>query len=202
MPHRDYTEVLSSWRRIADEARRLQSQVDAVFREREDAYKERDVLRKEVAALRAQIKCHASLCLQVELAANCNAENSLRLQSELTAMRVERDLAYQEREMLSKNVVELRAICEVMSPDDFPTEGDEVRPVKRGRFGYVSEQRCKDDPDDVSITAAESDGKNPRFEIGCDAVRRSATSEKSRFLLLMVVTQNPVASLTQTPTRP
>ena len=137
MPHRDYTEVLSSWRRTADEARRLQSQVDAVFREREDAYKERDVLRKEVAALRAQIKCHAPLCLQVELAANCNAENSLRLQSELTAMRVERDLAYQEREMLSKNVVELRAICEVMSPDDFPTEGDEVRPVKRGKFGYV-----------------------------------------------------------------
>ena len=138
MPHRDYTEVLSFWRRTADDARRLQSQVDAVFREREDAYKERDVLRKEVAALRAQI--------------NCNAENALRLQSELTAMRVERDRAYQEREMLSKNVVELRAICEVMSPDDFPTEGDEVRPVKRGQFGYVL-QRCKNDPDDVSITA-------------------------------------------------
>ena len=168
MPHRDYTEVLSFWRRTADDARRLQSQVDAVFRERDDAYKERDVLRKEVAALRAQIKCHA--------------ENSLRLQSELTAMRVERDLAYQEREMLSKNVVELRAICEVMSPDDFLTEGDEVRPVKRGRFGYVSEQRCKDDPDDVSMTTAESDGKNPRFEIdGCDTVRRSATSEKIAF---------------------
>ena len=158
MPHRDYTEVLSFWRRTADDARRLQSQVDAVFRERDDAYKERDVLRKEVAALRAQIKCHASLCLQVELAANCNAENSLRLQSELTAMRVERDLAYQEREMLSKNVVALRAqidangsssscqvlklmpdgeICKVMSPVDFPTEGDEVRPVRRGKFGYV-----------------------------------------------------------------
>ena len=126
------------------------------------------MLRREVAALRAQI--------------NCNAENALRLQSELTAMRVERDLAYQEREMLSKNVVELRAICEVMSPDDFPTEGDEVRPVKRGRFGCVSEQRCKDDPDDVSITTAESDGKNPRFESdGCDTVRRSATSEKIAF---------------------
>ena len=158
MPHRDYTEVLSSWRRTADEARRLQSQVDAVFRERDDAYKERDVLRKEVAALRAQI--------------NCNAENALRLQSELTAMRVERDRAYQEREMLSKNVVALRAqidangsssscqvlklmpdgeICKVMSPVDFPTEGDGVWPVKRGKFGYVP-QRCKDDPDDVSIT--------------------------------------------------
>ena len=144
MPHRDYTEILSFWRRTADEARRLQSQVDAVFRERDDAYKERDVLRKEVAALRAQIKCHA--------------ENSLRLQSELTAMRVERDRAYQECEMLSKNVVALRAqidangsssscqvlklmpdgeICKVMSPVDFPTEGDEVRPVKRGKFGYV-----------------------------------------------------------------
>ena len=81
------------------------------------------MLRIEVAALRAQI--------------NCNAENALRLQSELTAMRVERDRAYQEREMLSKNVVELRAICEVMSPDDFPTEGDEVRPVKRGKYGNV-----------------------------------------------------------------
>ena len=160
MPHRDYTEVLSSWRRTAEDARRLQSQVDAVFRERDDAYKERDVLRKEVAALRAQIKCHAknSLRLQSELAANCNAENALRLQSELTAMRVERDRAYQEREMLSKNVVALRAqidangsssscqvlklmpdgeICKVMSPVDFPTEGDEVRPVKRGKFGYV-----------------------------------------------------------------
>ena len=78
------------------------------------------MLRKEVAALRAQIKCHG--------------ENSLRLQSELTAMRVERDLAYLERDMVSKNVVALRAICEVMSPDDFPTEGDEVRPVKRGRL--------------------------------------------------------------------
>ena len=64
------------------------------------------MLRKEVAALRAQI--------------NCNAENALRLQSELTAMRVERDRAYQEREMLSKNVVELRAICEVMSPRCVP----------------------------------------------------------------------------------
>ena len=138
MPHRDYTEVLSFWRRTADDARRLQSQVDAVFRERDDAYKERDVLRKEVAALRAQI--------------NCNAENALRLQSELTAMRVERDLANLDREKLSENVVALRAICEVMSPDDFPTEGDEVRPVKRGKFGYVP-QRCKDDPDDVSITA-------------------------------------------------
>ena len=52
-------------------------------------------------------------------------------------MRVERDLAYQEREMLSKNVVELRAICEVMSPDDFLTKRDEVRPEKRGKFGYV-----------------------------------------------------------------
>ena len=134
---------------------------------------ERDMLRQEVAALRAQIKCHASLCLQVELAANCNAENSLRLQSELTAMRVERDRAYQEREMLSKNVVALRAqidangsssscqvlklmpdgeICKVMWPVDFPTEGDEVRPVKRGKFGYAPE-RCKDDPDDVSTTA-------------------------------------------------
>ena len=31
------------------------------------------------------------------------------------------------------------------------------------------------------VTAAESDGKNPRFEIdGCDTVRRSATSEKAR----------------------
>ena len=59
MPHRDYTEVLSFWRRTADDARRLQSQVDAVFRERDDAYKERDVLRKEVAALRAQINCNA-----------------------------------------------------------------------------------------------------------------------------------------------
>ena len=65
-------------------------------------------------------------------------------------MRVERDLAYQEREMLSKNVVELRAICEVMSPD--LTKGDEVRPVKRGKFGYVP-WRFKDDPDNVSITA-------------------------------------------------
>ena len=168
MPHRDYTEVLSFWRRTADDARRLQSQVDAVFRERDDAYKERDVLRKEVAALRAQIKCHA--------------ENSLRLQSELTAMRVERDLANLDREKLSENVVALRAICEVMSPDDFLTKRDEVRPEKRGRFSYVSEQRCKDDPDDVSITAAESDGKNPRFEIdGCDTVRRSATSEKIAF---------------------
>ena len=99
------------------------------------------MLRKEVAALRAQI--------------NCNAVNALRLQSELTAMRVERDRAC---EMLSKNVVALRAqidangsssscqvlklmpdgeICKVMSPVDFPTEGDEVRPVKRGKFGYV-----------------------------------------------------------------
>ena len=148
MPHRDYTEVLSFWGRTADDARHLQSHVAAVFRERDDAYKERDVLRKEVAALRAQI--------------NCNAENALRLQSELTAMRVERDRAYQEREMLSKNVVALRAqidangsssscqfhsgdsgtitageIRKVMSPVDFPTEGDEVRPVKRGKFGYV-----------------------------------------------------------------
>ena len=95
MPHRDYTEVLSFWRQTADDARRLQSQVDAVSRERDDANKERDRLRKEVAALRAQI--------------NCNAENALRLQSELTAMRVERDRAYQEREMLRKNVVALRA---------------------------------------------------------------------------------------------
>ena len=144
MPHTDYTEVLSFWRRTADDARRLQSQVDAVSRERDDANKERDRLRKEVAALRAQI--------------NCNAENALRLQSELTAMRVERDLAYLERDMVSKNVVALRAqidangsssscqvlklmpdgeICKVMSPVDFPTEGDEVRPVKRGKFGYV-----------------------------------------------------------------
>ena len=144
MPHRDYTDVLSFWRRTADDARHLQSQVDAVSRERDDANKERDRLRKEVAALRAQI--------------NCNAENALRLQSELTAMRVERDLAYLERDMVSKNVVALRAqidangsssscqvlklmpdgeICKVMSPVDFPTEGDEVRPVKRGKFGYV-----------------------------------------------------------------
>ena len=158
MPHRDYTEVLSFWRRTADDARRLQSQVDAVFRERDDAYKERDVLRKEVAALRAQVKCHAENSLRLQSQVKCHAENSLRLQSELTAMRVERDLAYLEHEMLSKHFVALRAICEVMSPDDFPTEGDEVRPVKRGRFGYVSEQRCKDDPDDVSITAFESDG--------------------------------------------
>ena len=43
-------------------------------------------------------------------------------------------------------------ICKVMSPVAFPTEGDEVRPVKRGKFGYAP-QRCKDDPDDVSITA-------------------------------------------------
>ena len=147
MPHRDYTEVLSFWGRTADDARHLQSHVAAVFRERDDAYKERDMLRKEVAALRAQI--------------NCNAVNALRLQSELTAMR--RDLtAWTERdracEMLSKNVVALRAqidangsssscqvlklmpdgeICKVMSPVDFPTEGDEVRPVKRGKFGYV-----------------------------------------------------------------
>ena len=28
-------------------------------------------------------------------------------------------------------------ICKVMSPVDFPTEGDEVRPVRRGKFGYV-----------------------------------------------------------------
>ena len=28
-------------------------------------------------------------------------------------------------------------ICKVMSPVDFPTEGDEVRPVKRGKSGYV-----------------------------------------------------------------
>ena len=151
MPHRDYTDVLSFWRRTADDARRLQSQVDAVSRERDDANKERDRLRKEVAALRAQI--------------NCNAVNALRLQSELTAMR--RDLtAWTERdracEMLSKNVVALRAqidangsssscqfhsgdsgtitageIRKAMSPVDFPTEGDEVRPVKRGKFGYV-----------------------------------------------------------------
>ena len=28
-------------------------------------------------------------------------------------------------------------ICKVMSPVAFSTEGDEVRPVKRGKFGYV-----------------------------------------------------------------
>ena len=28
-------------------------------------------------------------------------------------------------------------ICKVMSPVAFPTEGDEVLPVKRGKFGYV-----------------------------------------------------------------
>ena len=66
-------------------------------------------------------------------------------------MRLERDHAHYEREMFFVDVGKLRAICEVMSPDDFPTEGDEVRPVKRGKFGYVP-QRCKDDPDDVSIT--------------------------------------------------
>ena len=64
------------------------------------------MLRKEVAALRAQI--------------NCNAENALRLQSELTAMSVERDLANLDREKLSENVVALRAICEVMSPRCVP----------------------------------------------------------------------------------
>ena len=97
-------------------------------------------------------------------------------------MRVERDLANLDREKLSENVVALRAICEAMSPDDFLTKRDEVRPEKRGRFSYVSEQRCKDDPDDVSITAFESDGKNTLFEIdGCDTVRRSATSEKLAF---------------------
>ena len=78
--------------------------------------------------------------------------------------------------------------------------------MKRGKFGYVP-QRCKDDPDDVSTTAFESDGKNPPFEIdGCNTVRRSAgcifPSEKTRFLRLMVVTQNPVASPTPTPTGP
>ena len=36
MPHRDYTEVLSFWRSTADDARRLQSQVDAVSRELSD----------------------------------------------------------------------------------------------------------------------------------------------------------------------
>ena len=45
----------------------------------------------------------------------------------------------------------------------------------------------------MSITAFESDGKNPLFEIdGCDTVRCSARSifpsEKTRFLRLMVVT--------------
>ena len=52
-------------------------------------------------------------------------------------MRLERDHAHYEREMFFVDVGKLRAICEVMSPDDFPTEGDEVRPVKRGKFGYV-----------------------------------------------------------------
>ena len=28
-------------------------------------------------------------------------------------------------------------VCKVMSPVAFPTEGDEVRPVKRGKFGFV-----------------------------------------------------------------
>ena len=28
-------------------------------------------------------------------------------------------------------------ICKVMSPVACPTEGDEVLPVKRGKFGYV-----------------------------------------------------------------